>query len=104
MATDPTRAGKLLARYSSGLLSAPEVAYALLVDLVSDDDFDPDLSSSVAALPDEIGRELRKRLQEIQSAGFRWKPFLLGPGGSVSSSEADDSMRLRRLCALLEIA
>lgn len=101
---DSTHGAKLLSMYRRGLITAPETANSLLIDLIRDDGPDSELPSFVNGLPEEVQQKLRDLLREIQRAEYRWRPFMLGPGGSVLHSEANDSERLRPLCALLEIA
>ena len=94
---------KLLTLYTRGVVTAPEIANGLRVERIKDDSFDTELPSFVGRLPGAVQQRLQDLLREIQEAECRWKPFMLGPGGSVLPSEADDSVRLRRLCAVLEI-
>jgi hypothetical protein len=101
---DSPHIAKLLSLYRRGVVTTPEITNALLVDLIGDNSSDTELSSFVAGLPNELQQKLRDVLREIQKAEYRWKPFMLGPGGSVLHSEAEDSARLRRLCAVLGIA
>lgn len=103
MIKNPPRTTKILARYESGLLSSPEIATALLVDLVSEEPAGPDLLSSMARLPEEVARDLRAILRGIRSAGYAWQPFLIGPAGPGTGAEPSDPERLRRICSLLEI-
>ncbi len=95
---------KLLSLYERGVITAPEVANSLLTDLIREDDPDLNLSSYMASLPDEVRRKLRDLLRQIQQADYRWRPFMLGPGGTVLHSATDDSLKLRRLCMMLETA
>lgn len=101
---DSPHIAKLLSIYQKGVITAPEIANSLLIDLIRDGGPDTELPSFVAGLPDEVQQGLRDLLREIRRADYRWRPFMLGPGGSVLHSEADDSARLRRLCTVLEIA
>jgi hypothetical protein len=97
-----TKTTKLISKYSSGLLTESEVATAILFDAVSDDADLTDVASSVAELPDEVHREVLHLLRIIRQDRYRWKPMMLGPGGSISGSETEDSARLRRICLLLD--
>ena len=94
---DAPHVAKLLSLYSRGVIPTPELANGLLVDLIRDDNSDTELTSFVAGFPNKIQQKLRDLLPEIQKADDHWKHFMLGPGGCVSHSEADDSARLRRL-------
>lgn len=100
---DSTHIAKLLSLHVRGVITTPEIANSLLIDLVGDDGPDSELPSLVAGLPDEVRKILSVLLREIRMADYRWRPFMLGPGGSVLKTEADDSARLRRLCAILGI-
>lgn len=100
---DPPHRAKLLSLYERGIVTAPEIASGLLIDLIKDDGLDPELPSFVACLPAEVRRKLRDLLQQAQQLGHSWTPSLLGPGGSVLRSAADDSIRLRRLGEVLGI-
>lgn len=96
-------AAKLLSLYKKGVVTVPELANALLIDLIEDDGPETELPPFVTTLPEEVGQRLRELLREIQKADYRWRPFMLGPGGSVLQSETDDSARLQRLCVVLGI-
>jgi hypothetical protein len=103
-AVDSPHIAQLLSLYRRGVVATPEIANSFLVDLIRDNSSDTELPSFVAGLPSEVQQKLRDLLRDIQQAEYRWRPFMLGPGGSVLHSEADVSARLRRLCAVLEIA
>lgn len=101
---DSPHTAKLLSSYKRGVITVPEFANALLVDMIKDEGPETDLPSLVAGLPNEVVQRLRELLLEVRRADYHWRPFMLGPGGSVLHSEADDSAKLRRLCEALEIA
>jgi hypothetical protein len=101
---DSTHVAKLLSLFARGVITAPDIANSLLVELIRGDSSDAELPSFMAGLPDEVQQRLRDLLREVQKAEYRWRPFMLGPGGSVLRSEADDSARLRQLCGVLETA
>ena len=93
---------KSLSPLKRGIVTVPETANDLLIELMRDSEFEADLPAFVAGLPIEVQQQLRTSLREIQATDYRWKPFVFGPGGSVLNSEAEDSARLRWLCAELE--
>ena len=99
---DSGHVDKWLSLLKRGIVTVPEIANGLLVDLMRDGGPDSELSAFVAGLPVEVQQRLRDLLREIKAADYHWKPFVLGPGGSVLNSEADDSAKLRRLCAALD--
>jgi hypothetical protein len=101
---DSPHIAKLLSIYKREVITIPEIANGILVDLIRNNSPDTELPSFVTELPNEVQQNLRDLLRKIQKADYCWKPFTLGPGGSVLHSEADDSARLRRLCVVLEIA
>jgi hypothetical protein len=101
---DSTHITKLLSLHERGVITTPEIANSLLIDLIGDTGPDAELPSFVAGLPDLVRKQLLDLLQEIRMAGYCWKPFMLGPGGSVLHTEADDSARLRRLCTASGVA
>jgi hypothetical protein len=101
---DSPHIAKLISLYAKGVVTAPEMANSLLIDLIRDDSCDTELPSFLGELPDAVRQKLQDLLREIQEAEYRWKPFMIGPGGSVLHSDADDSARLRRLCTVLEIS
>jgi hypothetical protein len=92
---NPVRTAKLLSRFSSGLLSAAEVANTLLMDLVSDGD--AELQPFVSALPGEVREALLNLLRNIRNTGYRWKPFLIGFG---DTPDANPEI-LQRICTEL---
>jgi hypothetical protein len=97
---DPKELAKRISLYESGLISAPEWANSLLLDLVSAPEFDTAFVSSLDSLPREVGQAFRSLLARIEEANFRWTPFLL-----TSSTDPRDpteySTQLRQVCALL---
>ena len=94
---------QLLALLNRGSITVPEAANKLLMGLMEGAVPDAALPAFVSDLPAPIGERLRELLGEIRRAGYRWKPFWLGPGGSVLASDADDAARLAQLCEVLEI-
>lgn len=95
------KTARIIARYESGLLSASEVANSLLHDLSSEPELDTAFLATIELLPDAVKRALFELLRRIQDAGFHWTPFLLTSFSSFSDS-AEQSEKLRRICALLK--
>ena len=94
------KTAKMLSRYSSGLLSAPEVAQAMLVDLLGDTEIDTKFLTA-AELPSEVRRALNDLLHNIQKEGYHWRPFFVDPTPGTDSVSTDDAVKLRRICEAL---
>ncbi len=92
-----------LALYKRGILTVPEFATSILIDLMQSDGPDAELPSFVATFPEPVRNGLIDLLREIQKADHHWTPFRFGPSGSVLKTEADDSARLRQLCNALHL-
>jgi hypothetical protein len=91
---NPATTAKILARYQSGLLTAPEVANKLLYDLVSDPEIDMTFLSSVGSLPDAVKQELVDLMRQIEAAGFQWTPFLLtAPPNCADTASYSETLR-----------
>jgi hypothetical protein len=97
---DPGTIAKRISRYESGIITAREWANSLLYDLVSEPELDSAFVSTLASLPQEVGREFRGLLKGIEEAGFRRTPFFVT--SSIAPSDPTEySAQLRRVCALL---
>lgn len=103
MVLDPERIKKRLSLHSRNLISTSEAAHALLVDMLSGDCSDPGLPQQLSELPIEIRNRLWNLLREIESLDYRWKPFLIGPIDRDPDSGFADPVKLKQLCALLQI-
>ena len=94
---DSIRPAKLLALYARGIITAPEFADGLLLALVEHDEPAALLPAALVQLPDEVRHNLDRLLAQIQRTGYQWRPFMLGPGGSIRGSAAEDAARLRQI-------
>jgi hypothetical protein len=93
---------KFTSLYERGLLSAVEMANALLFQLVSEPELDVAFLSSVDSLPQGVATALRALLRRIMDDDYRWSPFLL-TSAPVAPNAADMSAKLRRICGLLRL-
>ena len=101
---DSSHIVKLLSIYGKGVITAPEFANGVLVDLIKHDGPVVDLASHLANLPDEVRRKLEDLLRHIERADYHWRPFVFGPGGPIRDSATEDATRLRQICMMLGIA
>jgi hypothetical protein len=93
-------AKKLSKYYPQGVLTADEVAGAVLCDMVTSDRPDGEILSAADGLPAEVRSALLGLLRDVRGAGFRWMPLRLG--ASASAPDSLDPAGLRRVCGLLE--
>lgn len=100
---NPARMAKRISLYSSGLLSAAEVANAILMDLVVNVNAAAESQPTVAELPSEVRKELVDLLHDIRGADYRWKPFRIGPSGDGLQSDPDPAI-LQWVCAEFGVA
>jgi hypothetical protein len=101
-AVDTKHIAKLLSLHEKGVITTSEITQSLLIDLVGSDVPDVELPSLVAGLPEKVRKNLLDLLRVIRTADYCWSPFMLGPGGSVLQTKAEDSAKLRRICTALE--
>lgn len=98
---DEKMLAKRLARYESGVITAPELANALLHELVSRPEVDTTSLSFLDSLPHEVGQEFRRLMARIEAAEFRWTPFFL-TSSTAPRDPTEFSDRLRRVSDLLK--
>jgi hypothetical protein len=91
-------ARKLSKHYPQGVLTAEEVAGAVLRDMVVSGSPDSEILSAAAGLAPEVLRALLGLLRDVRGAGFRWMP--LRSGASPSAPDSLGPAGLRRLCGL----
>jgi hypothetical protein len=97
------RVAKMISRYESGVVTAPEVANWLLLRLLDEPELDLSFLSSLGSRPDEVRRRLVDLLGEIRDAGYHWIPFLI-TSVPERSEPADSPEKLRRICSVVEDA
>jgi hypothetical protein len=97
----PSRTAKMLSNYSRGVLTANEVANALLNDLIQDTELDTTFLASVTELPNDVQESLRNLLGMIKKANYHWRPFRIGTGPYKPYPNQDK--RLQLICEILLI-
>jgi hypothetical protein len=97
------RVAKMISRYESGVVTAPELANWLLGILLDETELDLAFLSSMGSLPAEVRRRFVDLLGEIRDAGYHWIPFRITSDPNCSKP-ADYPEELRRVCSLVENA
>lgn len=95
-------AKKLSKYYPQGVLTAIEVAGAVLSDMATSEGPDGEIVSAADGLPPEVKSALLDLLRDVRRAGFRWMPLRLG--ASASAPDTLDPSGLHRVCELLDNA
>jgi hypothetical protein len=95
------RVAKMISRYESGVVTAPEVANWLLLRLLDEPELDRSFLSSIGSLPDDVRRNFVDLLGKIRDAGYHWIPFLI-TSDPDRSEPADYPEKLRRVCSIVE--
>ena len=94
-----SRLCRLCSMYERQLITVEEFSESLLVAVAGRDGSLAELTSHRTDLPGEVIRRLDVRLQQVERAGHRWRPFLIGPGGGDLEFDPAVVAGLRQFCA-----
>jgi len=86
METVTAKIEKLVGQFSGGLATEAEVVNELLLTFANLDE-EQDLSPLFDLLPNKLKEAVLRRLNDLESKEFQWRPFVIGEGFNEAELE-----------------